>query len=84
MSLEVTIAEAITQAVVKELQPLLKQQGENNILSEEAVLEMLGVSGQTLRRMREDGLVSYRPMGAKRFYFLKDVENYTKHKGRAV
>ena len=57
MSLEVTIAEVITQAVVKELQPLLKQQGENNILSEEAVLEMLGVSGQTLRRMREDGLV---------------------------
>lgn len=84
MSLEVTIAEAITQAVVKELQPLLKQQGENNILSEEAVLEMLGVSGQTLRRMREDGLVSYRPMGNKRFYFLKDVENYVKHNGRAV
>lgn len=84
MSLEVTIAEAITQAVVKELQPLLKQQGENNILSEEAVLEMLGVSGQTLRRMREDGLVSYRPMGNKRFYFLNDVENYVKHKGRAV
>ena len=48
MSLEVTIAEAITQAVVKELQPLLKQQGENNILSEEAVLEMLGVSGHCL------------------------------------
>ncbi len=84
MSLEVTIAEAIIQAVVKELQPLVKQQGENNILSEEAVLEMLGVSGQTLRRMREDGLVSYKPMGTKRFYFLKDVENYIKHKGRAV
>lgn len=84
MSLEVTIAEAITQAVMKELQPLLRQQGENNILSEEAVLEMLGVSGQTLRRMREDGLVSYRPMGNKRFYFLKDVENYVKHNGRAV
>ena len=48
------------------------------------MLEMLGISSQTLRRMRADGLVAYRPYGTKYYYFEKDLEAYLKRNGRAV
>lgn len=83
MSLDETIASAVVQAVLKEIHPLLER-SENNILSEATVLEMLGISAQTLRRMRADGLVAYRPYGAKYYYFEKDLEAYLKRNGRAV
>lgn len=83
MSLDETIASAVVQAVLKEIHPLLER-SENHILSEAAVLEMLGISAQTLRRMRADGLVAYRPYGAKYYYFEKDLEAYLKRNGRAV
>lgn len=83
MSLDETIASAVVQAVLKEIHPLLER-SENHILSEAAVLEMLGISAQTLRRMRADGLVAYRPYGSKYYYFEKDLEAYMKRNGRAV
>lgn len=83
MSLDETIASAVVQAVLKEIHPLLER-SENNILSEAAVLEMLGISAQTLRRMRADGLVAYRPYGSRYYYFEKDLEAYLKRNGRAV
>ena len=75
MSLDETIAGAVVQAVLKEIKP---------ILCEASVLEMLGISSQTLRRMRADGLVAYRPYGTKYYYFEKDLEAYLKRNGRAV
>ena len=83
MSLDETIASAVVQAVLKEIHPL-QERSENHILSEAAVLETLGISAQTLRRMRADGLVAYRPYGSKYYYFEKDLEAYMKRKGRAV
>lgn len=83
MSLDETIASAVVQAVLKEIHPL-QERSENHILSEAAVLEMLGISAQTLRRMRADGLVAYRPYGSKYYYFEKDLEAYMKRNGRAV
>ncbi len=84
MSLDETIATAVTQAVMKEIAPLIQKQTTDRILDEEAVLEMLGVSKQTLKRMREEGLVAYRPHGAKYYYFERDVTAFVKRKGRAI
>lgn len=83
MSLDETIAGAVVQAVLKEIRPMLERL-ENRILCEASVLEMLGISSQTLRRMRADGLVAYRPYGTKYYYFEKDLEAYLKRNGRAV
>ena len=81
MSLDETIAGAVVQAVLKEI---MLERSENRILCEASVLEMLGISSQTLRRMRADGLVAYRPYGTKYYYFEKDLEAYLKRNGRAV
>ena len=84
MSLDETIATAVAQAVLREIMPLIKKQTTDRILDEKAVLEMLGISSQTLRRMRADGLVAYRPYGTKYYYFERDVLAFVKRKGRAV
>ena len=84
MTLEATIADVVKSILIAELQPLINQQKSNRILPEAEVLEMLGISSQTLRRMRADGLKAYKPYGSKTYYFEKDIENYIKHKGRAV
>ena len=83
MSLDETIAGAVVQAEQKEIKPMLERT-ENRKLCEASVLEMLGISSQTLRRMRADGLVAYRPYGTKYYYFEKDLEAYLKRNGRAV
>ena len=56
MTLEATIADVVKSVLIAELQPLINQQKSNRILPEAEVLEMLGISSQTLRRMRADGL----------------------------
>lgn len=84
MSLDETIATAVTQAVMKEIGPLIHKQYEDRIFDEETVLEMLGVSKQTLKRMREDGLVAYRPYGTRYYYFERDLKAFVKRKGRAL
>ena len=83
MTLDETIAGAVVQAVLKEIRPMLER-SENRVLCEATVLEMLGISSQTLRRMRADGLVAYRPYGTKYYYFEKDLEAYLKRNGLVV
>ena len=83
MPLDETIAGAVVQAVLNEIRPILER-SENRVLCEATVLEMLGISSQTLRRMRADGLIAYRPYGTKYYYFEKDLEAYLKRDGRAV
>lgn len=84
MSLEKAIADVVKSVLLTELEPLLKKQGENYIMSEAAVMEMLKVSPQTLKRMRDEGLESYKPMGSKRYYYSKDVDAFIKRNGIAL
>ena len=84
MTLEATIGVVGKWVLIALLYRLFYEVYSYRILREAVVLEMLGISSQTLRRMRADGLKAYKPYGSKTYYFEKDIENYIKHKGRAV
>lgn len=46
----------------------------NKPLTEKEVLEMLDISGKTLRNYRNEGMIGYSQIGKKFFYRMKDIQ----------
>ncbi len=62
--------EALVAALAKLANVTLK------VYSGEALSEMLGVGERTLRKYREEGLISYSRVGDKIFYSDEDIRNF--------
>ena len=50
------------------------QVAEQQVLSEQAVLDMLGISKKSLRRLCQEGWLAYSRIGTKHFFYqMKDI-----------
>lgn len=80
-SIEKTIAEKVSAAVLAEVLPLLKY---DRFMPEEEAMAQLGCSKSSMRKYRAAGLVAYQPMGQTFYYFQRDLDAFVKRNGRAL